>query len=58
MIQNPLEQFFIFHPAGSNRKADIHQFVIGALQTDPVHLQEGQHDIHADPFITVNKSMI
>ena len=58
MIPDPLKQFFIFHTSFSDGKPDMYQFLIRTLNTDAIHFKKSQHNICADPFVSINKRMI
>ena len=49
---------FIAHGSVSNRKSDMNQFLVCTADADAVHLQERQHDVDADPLVSIHKSVI
>ena len=58
MFSDPSQKRFIIHATVSNRKSDVNNILIGAIQTDTVDFQKCQHHIYANPFVAVYKSMI
>ena len=58
MLDHPLEQFFVAHASVSNRKADVNKLLVCTPKTDPVHLQEGQHNIEPDSLVPIHKCVI
>ena len=58
VFPDPCQKAFIIHLPGGDGKTDSGNLIVGAVQTDAVDLQKGQHDTHADPFVAVHKSVV
>ena len=54
----PIQYIFVACISRSNVKSETDHVVIERRNMDSVHLQERQHDIHADPFVSVDKSVV
>ena len=58
MFSDPSQKRFIIHATVSNRKSDVNNILIGAIQTDAVDFQKCQHNIYANPFVAVYEGMV
>lgn len=58
MITHPRQQIIVRHGARRNTQANSGNFLVCAVHPNTVDLQEGQHHIHTNTFVSINKCVI
>lgn len=58
MVANPFQKFFVPNAAIGYAEANSNNIVIATFNRQSVYRQEGKHDVHADPFVSIYKSMV
>lgn len=58
MFFDPCQKCVVIHAAIGNRKADVHNLFVGAIQTDAVDLQEcRRYYMHGMPLKEMDKNI-